>query len=286
MLTEAIHQANTNKNLIKMSSSETIKTVANNLYNFVDPNKVHLFVKAGQDSRSQGACPFCQDVFMQLLIKADDNKFNFDVITINMDNPPKEFKELSIKPPVLFHSMTDGFTESTPNVAILSDVDEIAEHLDKLFTNKQLAVVNQEAKNSFLNVFSKFSHYIRDVTTQASLEVELERVNKYLSKCQEDGRKFLCGDYLTKLDCSLLPRLQHIRVASEGIKRYKIPEKFTSLWRYLNNAYKSEAFQKSCPSDREIIWHWSKTNTNNKEFLQILQETPYKTLQIPENIQL
>jgi hypothetical protein len=72
-------------------------------YSLVDPNKIHLFVKAGQDGRSQGACPFCQDVFLQLLIKAQTNKFNFDVITINLDNPPKEFKELSIKPPVLIH---------------------------------------------------------------------------------------------------------------------------------------------------------------------------------------
>jgi glutathione S-transferase len=266
-----------------MSTKES-SVVSSTLYNFVDPNKVHLFVKAGQDSRSQGACPFCQDVFMQLLVKADDNKFNFDVITINMDNPPKEFKELSIKPPVLFHNMGED-NDSAANVAILSDVDEIAEHLDKLFPNKQLSVISQSAKNSFLNVFSKFSHFIRDVSSQASLEIELERINNYLGKCQEDGKKFLCGDYLTKLDCSLLPRLQHIRVASEGIKRYKIPERFTNLWRYLDNAYKTEAFQKSCPSDREIIWHWSKTHANTKDFLLVLQETPYKTLQIPNNVE-
>lgn len=43
---------------------------SNGGYSFVDPNKIHLFVKAGQDGRSQGACPFCQDVFIQLLIKA------------------------------------------------------------------------------------------------------------------------------------------------------------------------------------------------------------------------
>ena len=76
-------------------------------HSLFDPHKIHLFVRAGQDGRSQGACPFCQAVFMQLLCKAATNKFNFDVITINMDNPPKEFKELSIKPPVLIHGSTD-----------------------------------------------------------------------------------------------------------------------------------------------------------------------------------
>ena len=34
-------------------------------------NKINLLcIQAGQDGRSQGACPFCQDVFIQLLIKA------------------------------------------------------------------------------------------------------------------------------------------------------------------------------------------------------------------------
>jgi hypothetical protein len=66
-------------------------------YSLIDPNKMHLFVKAGQDGRSQGACPFCQDIFMQLLMKAQTNKFNFDVITINLENPPKEFKVWNFK---------------------------------------------------------------------------------------------------------------------------------------------------------------------------------------------
>lgn len=278
---------NIHENTINSTSS------ASNLYNFVDPNKVHLFVKAGQDTRSQGACPFCQDVFMQLLIKAEENKFNFDVITINLDNPPKEFKELCIKPPVLFHSANDiknmaAASTSTyseiPGAIVLSDVDEIADHLDNLYPNRPLVIFNEEAKKSFLNVFSKFSHFIRDVSTQQSLEAELEKINNYLKKCQlNENKKFLCGNYLTKLDCALLPRLQHIRVASEAIKRYKIPEKFTHLWTYLDNAYQTEAFQKSCPPDREIIWHWSKSNASGKDLLQIIQETPYKTMQVPNN---
>jgi predicted Rossmann fold nucleotide-binding protein DprA/Smf involved in DNA uptake len=85
-------------------SSITNKYISNDISTeFIDPNKLHLFVKAGQDGRSQGACPFCQDAFMQLLIKANENRFNFDVITINIDNPPREFRQLSIKPPVLFY---------------------------------------------------------------------------------------------------------------------------------------------------------------------------------------
>ncbi len=49
--------------------------------------------------------------------------------------------------------------------------------------------------------------------------------------------------------------------------------------------HQTDAFQKSCPPDREIIWHWSKTNiVNSKELLQIMQETAYKTLSIPDDL--
>ncbi len=276
-------------------SREISNASNNNGYSLVDPNKIHLFVKAGQDGRSQGACPFCQDVFLQLLIKAQTNKFNFDVITINLDNPPKEFKELSIKPPVLIHG-SNAFIDQTNlddsncdqiNAVILSDVDEIAEYLDRLYPNTRLTVENSEAKKVCLNVFSKFSFFIRDVSSKSTnLEHELEKIDNYLKANTNEENKFLNGKSMSLLDCSLLPKLQHIRVAGESIKKFKIPGKFKSLWRYIDNAYKTDAFQKSCPPDREIIWNWSKTFLTHKDLLQIMQESPHKTLTIPENVSL
>lgn len=247
----------------------------------VDPNKIHLFVKAGQDGRSQGACPFCQAVFLQLLIKAETNKFNFDVITINMDNPPKEFKELSIKPPVLIHG-SNGSTSKTQAI-ILSDVDEIAEYLDSLYANSKLIVANPKAKQVCLNVFSKFSFFIRDVASNStSLEIELDRIDNYLR--ENSNLNFLNGKQMTLLDCSLLPKLQHIRVAGEAIKQFQIPYRYKHLWRYIQTAYSSDAFQKSCPPDREIIWNWSKTFLSQRDLLQIIQEAPYRTLTLPDDM--
>jgi glutathione S-transferase len=271
------------------------KSNTNNNYQLVDPNKIHLFVKAGQDGRSQGACPFCQDVFLQLLIKAQTNKFNFDVITINMDNPPKEFKELSIKPPVLIHgssnfassdSSSSGFNENV-NAVILSDVDEIAEYLDRLYPNSKLVVPNSEAKRVCLNVFSKFSFFIRDVSSKSTyLEAELEKIDTYLRENTNEDNKFLNGSLMTALDCSLLPKLQHIRVAGESLKKFKIPSKFIHLWKYIDNAYHTDAFHKSCPPDREILWNWSKTHLSKKDLLQIMLEAPHKTLSIPNEMSL
>ncbi len=264
-------------------------------YTLFDPNKIHLFVKAGQDGRSQGACPFCQDVFMQLLTKAQTNKFNFDVITINMENPPKEFKELCIKPPVLIHGSTklldkisDDTNSKEGNAIILSDVDEIAEYLDRIYPNSTLSVQNPEAKKVCLNVFSKFSFFIREVASKTtSLEAELEKIDGYLREhCDGERRRFLNGAEMSLLDCSLLPKLQHIRIACESIKRFRIPNKYKHLWRYLQNAYQTDAFQKSCPPDREIIWNWARNILGHRELLQIVQEAPYKTLTIPEEASL
>jgi chloride intracellular channel protein 2 len=168
---------------------------------------------------------------------------------------------------------------------ILSDVDEIAEYLDRLYPNSPLVDENSEAKRVCLNVFSKFSFFIRDVSSKStSLEHELEKIDAYLRAHTNEQSKFLNGNTMSLLDCSLLPKLQHIRVAGENIKKFKIPSRFKSLWKYIENAYKTDAFQKSCPPDREIIWNWSKTFLTHKDLLQIMQEAPHKTLTIPDEI--
>lgn len=41
--------------------------------------EINLYVKAGVDGERLGACPFCQRVFMVLLIKARHNLLKFKV---------------------------------------------------------------------------------------------------------------------------------------------------------------------------------------------------------------
>jgi chloride intracellular channel protein 2 len=40
------------------------------------------------------------------------------------------------------------------------------------------------------------------------------------------------------LDCQLLPKLQHIRVAARALRGFDIPLEMKTLWRYLGNAYR------------------------------------------------
>ncbi|CAF1108713.1 unnamed protein product [Adineta steineri] len=250
--------------------SDEEQFVARTLLNDGDDQKLHLFIKAGRDGRSKGACPFCQDVFLKLLIKREaDNDFSFDVITINCANPPKEFKEISKKLPTLVHGDI-----------VLNDVDDIEDYLDSSYPNFKLSLRDAEAFKIQSNVFTRFTYLIKDVTNNPQpLIDELEKINRFL---EQRGTKFICGDEITGLDCSLWPKLQHIRVASDYILGLTIPNEFSSLWRYLNSAYELDAFVKSCPSDQEIVLHWVRRETSTKEFLQLTKEEPKYSLDIPE----
>ncbi len=136
-------------------------------------------------------------------------------------------------------------------------------------------------------MFSKFSYFIRDIASKpTNLESELEKIDKFLMENTNEENKFLNGKTMSLLDCSLLPKLQHIRIAGESIKKFKIPYKFRYLWKYLENAYASDQFMKSCPPDREIIWHWSRSFVSHKDLLQIMQEAPTRTLTLPDDLEL
>ncbi|CAF3264261.1 unnamed protein product [Rotaria socialis] len=238
------------------------------LLNDEDDQKLHLFIKAGTDGRSKGACPFCQDVFLKLLIKREaDSEFSFDVITINCKTPPKEFKEISKKLPTLVHGDI-----------VLNDVDDIEDYLDSSYPNYKLSFDDPEALKIQSNVFKRFTYLIKDVhTNPQTLLYELEKIDKFL---RERGTKYISANRITGLDCSLWPKLQHIRVAASYILNLSIPVEFSALWNYLASAYELDAFVKSCPSDQEIVLHWTRRESS-KEYLQLTKEEPRFSFEIP-----
>jgi len=101
----------------------------------------------------------------------------------------------------------------------------------------------------------RFSYFVKDVShTPAHLLDELHRLNAYLLS---SGHRYLCSDdHLTHLDCIMLPKLHHIRVVAGALRDFRIPAELRGIWRYMEAAYKSDLFFKTCPSDDEIIAHW------------------------------
>lgn len=149
-----------------------------------------------------------------------DEDFSFDVITINCKNPPKEFREISKKLPTLVHGDH-----------VLNDVDDIEDYLDSSFPAYQLAVRDPDAFKVQSDVFTRFTYLIKDVTNNPQpLLDELEKIDSFL---RTRGTKYISGNQISGLDCSLWPKLQHIRVAAEYLLRLSIPVEYAALWKYL-----------------------------------------------------
>ncbi|KAL8571188.1 hypothetical protein ACOMHN_010649 [Nucella lapillus] len=237
-------------------------------------NHVVLYVKAGWDGVSYGACPFCQRFYMVLDLKARAGSLTYDVIAVNMARPLPEFKKFASKLPVLKHGEE-----------VVMDSDEIMQYIDDNFPLPDLRYDNVEAHSVCLDVFSKFSFYVKNVShTDEYLIKELFIVDKFLEKA---GTRYLCGDSLTHLDCLMLPKLQHIRVAASAFKDFRIPQQLAALWRYLATAYGNDTFRKTCPSDQEVVHHWSEKRETTplpeaKKKLYMLELEPTFTLSAPQ----
>ena len=90
-------------------------------------------------------------------------------------------------------------------------------------------------------------------TKERQLLSELKRINDYLEQC---GTTFLSGNEMTLVDCDVMPKLQHIRVAGKAYRNFEIPVEFDSLWKYMAACYETKAFKESCPYDQDIILHY------------------------------
>jgi chloride intracellular channel protein 2 len=206
-------------------------------------DQVELFTKAAKDGMSPAGCPLCQRLNMILLMKASLGNLKLTVTPINMAKPPPDFKKITSRLPAIIH-----------NDETLTDPDEIVQYIDHHFHYPPMAYDNIQAAEACRDVFSKFSFFIKDVATSpTALVAELQKLNDYLAS---SPHKYLCRDGPDHLDCIMLPKLQHIRVASRDLKGFEIPHEMTALWRYMDMAYHTDVFTQTCPSDQEIVCHW------------------------------
>jgi len=227
-----------------------------------------LYVRAGCDNKKYGACPFCQRVFMVLIIKAASTPLKFKVATVPKSGLPPEFKYHGLRNlPAIIHG-EEG----------IDTVEEIVDYIESEFPTPVLCADYTPAIDRLTrNLFSKFCYYIKAVSKDSSaLDAELRRLDEHLRDAGERHR-FLFGDHLTHLDCEILPKLHHMRVAVARLKRFEIPASYVGIWRYLNNAYNEDAFQKSCPPDQEISLHWAERpdtpNLSHEEYSALARNT-------------
>ncbi|XP_023690286.2 chloride intracellular channel protein 2 isoform X1 [Paramormyrops kingsleyae] len=223
-----------------------------------EPN-IELFIKAGLDGENVGNCPFCQRLFMVLWLKG----VKFTVTTVDMKKKPAELKDLApgTNPPFLLY-----------NGELKTDFLKIEEFLEQTLAPPRyphLSPTNKESFDVGADIFAKFSAFIKNSPTskvhEKALLREFKRLDEYLNaplpeeidhNSAEDvlvsKRKFLDGNRLTLADCNLLPKLHVIKIAAKKYCDFDIPAEFSSVWRYLRNAYEREEFSQTCPADAEI----------------------------------
>ncbi|XP_044275165.1 chloride intracellular channel protein 5 isoform X4 [Varanus komodoensis] len=225
-----------------------------------DP-EIELFVKAGVDGESIGNCPFSQRLFMILWLKG----VVFNVTTVDLKRKPADLHNLApgTHPPFL-----------TFNGEVKTDVNKIEEFLEETLSPPKypkLAAKHREANIAGIDIFSKFSAYIKNVKQQDNNSLEkgltkaLKKLDDYLrtplleeidASCTEEEkvskRKFLDGDELTLADCNLLPKLHVVKIVTKKYRNYEFPAEMTGLWRYLKNAYVRDEFINTCAADKEI----------------------------------
>ncbi|XP_040839425.1 chloride intracellular channel protein 5 isoform X1 [Ochotona curzoniae] len=226
-----------------------------------DP-EIYLFVKAGIDGESIGNCPFSQRLFMILWLKG----VVFNVTTVDLKRKPADLHNLApgTHPPFL-----------TFNGDVKTDVNKIEEFLEETLTPEKyprLAAKHRESNTAGIDIFSKFSAYIKNTKQQNNAALErgltkaLKKLDDYLNtplpeeidanmRGDEDKgsrRKFLDGDELTLADCNLLPKLHVVKIVAKKYRNYDLPAEMTGLWRYLKNAYARDEFTNTCAADTEI----------------------------------
>uniref|UniRef100_A0A8D0DEL7 Chloride intracellular channel 6 n=1 Tax=Sander lucioperca TaxID=283035 RepID=A0A8D0DEL7_SANLU len=182
--------------------------------------------KSRSDGESIGNCPFSQRLFMILWLKG----VIFNVTTVDLKRKPADLQDLApgTNPPFV-----------TFNGEVKVDVNKIEEFLEEKLTPPRyprLAAKHAEANTAGIDVFAKFSAYIKNSRKDTNEALEkallksLRRLDDFLrtplseeidadapGDLPDSSRSFLDGSELTLADCNLLPKLHILKVCSAGL---------------------------------------------------------------------
>jgi len=222
------------------------------------PGDMTLYIKAGQDGKSVGDCPFAHYVQMVLYEKG----LPFTVIPSVQETKPDwliDFYGGSM--PALRHRK-ECYIES----------DVIAQYLDFFFTEPKLSGYSKdimnEAADSVEGFFPALAKYLKSTSDGGTDDLELkESLKQALNKIEEQLNNdvktgpYLAGngEDLTILDCALAPKLYHMSVGLEAFKSGEIDvdREFPLVKSYMHAIFDRESFKKSSYPEETIIWGWS-----------------------------
>jgi glutathione S-transferase len=224
---------------------------------FLSPSDAHfstleggmiLYLKAGPDETSVGDCPFAHCVRLVL----EEKGLEYDLKPRTVETKPSWLVEhYEGKLPALQHRK-ECYVES----------GVIAEYLDFFFPAPSLKPPKgtaQEAEEALDGFFPTVAKYLKQVNneeeeTLQNLQAALDRLESHLLSL---GKDYLCGDSITLLDCSLIPKLYHLKVGVDGFKEGKPSlADYPQVSAYYKRATERPSFQSTVYPEETILWGW------------------------------
>ncbi|TPP57079.1 Chloride intracellular channel exc-4 [Fasciola gigantica] len=229
---------------------------------------VELFVQASStDKTEKGPCLTSQQWFMILYSLVERGLIDLRLTPMTHDCPPKSYTDLNAArylPIAWIQSGTiSGYERSDKAIASWDEMELLMNELGYPYLNPSLSETDvRQAEQVFEDLMSNLMQLIRLGKAKPLLNT-LEKIDNFLAS---KNQRFLLGPELSYPDCLLMPKLQHVRVLCQTHKNSDIPEHFKHLCRYVGEMYRSEAFIRSCPSDRDIILHYMEKDALKKNF--------------------
>lgn len=230
--------------------------------------RVNLFIRASVIDRAGiGSCPISQQWFLATYSLHLLDYFDLFVKTVAPGMHPEDYSSLTSKKLPLLH-IVQGVSPMGEDISDI-EYDDLDEFLpiwkcDQFATPKESKAESQ-AEKVVENLYVNFNKFLVDRTNDGTfLKASLLKLDDYLAKTSDT--KFMLNNDISYADCILIPKLQHVRVAAKAYKNFDIPTECTHVWRYLKNVYETDAFDRSCPPDEDIIAHYEKKSTTQSQF--------------------
>nr|NP_001089377.1 uncharacterized protein LOC734427 [Xenopus laevis]AAH93565.1 MGC115040 protein [Xenopus laevis] len=228
---------------------------------------VELFVRAAPSNKKEkGSCLVGQQWMMVLRDLELKGLITLQVTPTSMDNPPENYTKLNAARllPIAWIQSGELDGEDARGMVISSSGS-----LETLMVKLKVPNLNASLKKEDVlhaekvceDLYKNFMNYVRNNMSRPLLTT-LSNLDTYLAS--QKG-VYLLGDDLSYVDCQLMPRLQHIRVAGRAYKKFDIPDDLCHLWQYIKQMYTTDSFTYSCPCDRDILMHYEERDPLPKD---------------------
>eukprot|EP01025_Chloroclados_australasicus_P065819 TRINITY_DN897_c2_g1_i1.p1 TRINITY_DN897_c2_g1~~TRINITY_DN897_c2_g1_i1.p1 ORF type:complete len:223 (-),score=28.27 TRINITY_DN897_c2_g1_i1:50-718(-) len=177
-----------------------------------------IYGKGDPVNNVKGDCPFCHRVYLY----AESKGVKYDLEYIDFANKPQWLLEVNPEGTVPIIKVGEQY---------IPDSGKICEYLEEKYPEPSMKATKSEGLgNTFFGAFRGFL-LAKDEEAkekEAALLEELKTLNDFLAS----NGPFFGGDSLDATDCSLAPKMYHMKTTLSHFKNWEIPDQFPAIQQY------------------------------------------------------